>query len=136
MSLEQAVEHAVTSYQRRTGAEVSLKRSQLPSDSQLPVKITVFRVLQEALTNGYRHAGGLEQKVGVSVVDDQISIVVSDSGPGFSWPNPEHEGRLGIAGMHERVELLGGSFEVASGPGIGTRIEVTLPLWGPGADVA
>lgn len=131
MSLEQAIEHAVGSYQRRTGAQVSLKLSQLPADSQLPAKITVFRVLQEALTNGYRHARGLGQKVGVSVVDDQISMVVSDSGPGFTWPSPEHDGRLGIAGMRERVELLGGSFDVATGPGRGTKIEVTLPLSGP-----
>lgn len=128
MSLEQTIEHAVQAYQRKSGTRVSLESSDLLSGAPLPLKITLFRVIQEALTNGFRHAGGIAQRVRAGRAGEQILMEISDQGPGFTWPDPTHESRLGLAGMRERVELLGGSFEIKTAPGNGTVIQVALPL--------
>jgi signal transduction histidine kinase len=108
---------------------VDLNQSFIPDEVSLPVKITIYRLVQESLHNAYRHAGGLGQKVSVTCLNSQITIEVSDRGPGF---NQEHSGRwdehLGLVGMRERVESLGGNFRVESVIGEGTRVIANLFL--------
>ena len=55
-------------------------------------------------------------------------VYVSDQGPGFSPEAVEEQGRLGLTGMRERAELLGGSWHIASAPGQGTTLELSWPL--------
>ena len=59
---------------------------------------------------------------------------MSDTGPGFDSSRKPGEGHLGLAGMRERTELLGGRFELESSPGAGTRVRASLPLAGSAAD--
>jgi signal transduction histidine kinase len=108
---------------------VELKLDNVPEQSSLPVKITVYRLVQEALNNTFRHAGGVGQQVQVSQEGAQLLVEISDQGPGF---DPEQaasqDGRLGLRGMRERVESLGGSFQIRSSLGQGTTIEASLPF--------
>jgi PAS domain S-box-containing protein len=91
------------------------------------VQTTVYRALQEALTNVARHAGA--GSVSVRLVRDEatVELRVQDDGIGFE---PGDGGRLGLRGMRERAALLGGSVEVESHPGAGTAITARFPVRG------
>ena len=101
----------------------------LPDQVDLPLKITVYRLVQEALTNAFRHAGGAGQAVRADCEDNRIRVEVSDQGPGFDVNRSFHwEEHLGLAGMRERVESLGGAFSVESEIDHGARVKASLPL--------
>jgi signal transduction histidine kinase len=125
---------AVRDYERKTGAMVRLAAASDLPEASLPVKITLYRLLQESLANGFRHGRGADQRVEVSNADGHLAVSVSDAGPGFDPLKTASEGHLGLAGMRERVELLGGSFQLQSAPGRGTVIRASLPVRVAGAD--
>jgi len=131
MTLPETIFRAVNVHEQRTHTKVDLNQSFIPDEVSLPVKITIYRLVQESLHNAYRHAGGLGQQVSVTCMNSQITIEVSDRGPGFT---KEHSDRwdehLGLVGMRERVESLGGDFRVESVAGKGTRVIANLFLRG------
>lgn len=129
LSLTETVIRAVRAHERRTGTRVLLQVAPLPEQAALPVKITVYRVLQESLNNAYRHAGGIDQQIGVFMDGDLLALEVWDQGPGFVvQPSATFDGHLGLVGMRERVESLGGMFSVKSEPGKGTQVTARLSL--------
>lgn len=129
LSLPETVIRAVRAHERRTGSRVKLDVAPLPEQAALPVKITVYRVLQESLNNGYRHAEGANQQIRVFMDGDTLALEVSDDGPGFvHTPSAAFNGHLGLAGMRERVESLGGTFFVKSELGKGTQVIARLAL--------
>ena len=91
------------------------------------VKISLFRVIQESLANGFRHAGGGEQQVHLTRSDGQIVVEIADHGRGFDTGSEIAAGHLGLTGMRERIELLGGRFSVESSPNRGTVIRAAVP---------
>ena len=95
------------------------------------VALALYRILQESLTNVARHAGAKAVRVELSAVGGDVALTVSDDGRGFdatALPAMlQGEGSLGIYGMMERAELLGGTFEIKSCPGQGTTVRVALP---------
>lgn len=129
LDLDEVLRRVVNSHERRTGTSVKLTTSELPGKVELSVKITVYRIVQEALNNAFRHAGGARQEVSVTCEADWIQIEVSDEGPGFD-PNQsiDWEQHLGLAGMRERVESQGGVFSIVSKINHGSRVTVNLPL--------
>ena len=88
------------------------------------VETALYRIIQEALTNAVKHAGATRVAVEAHDADGTLRLSVTDDGRGFDPAAPG--AGFGLAGMRERVLLLGGSLDVASGPA-GTRIEATLP---------
>jgi signal transduction histidine kinase len=108
---------------------VQLQLEHVPVQGPLPIKITLYRVVQEALSNAFRHAGGAAQQVKLAYQAGKLQLVVSDAGPGFdSTSEQSSEEHLGLVGMRERVESLGGTFRIDCAPGSGTRISVRLAL--------
>ncbi|MGE5344933.1 MAG: ATP-binding protein [Acidithiobacillales bacterium] len=103
-------------------------------EERLPVEIetAVFRVVQEALTNVVRHAHAETVLIQMAREEAQLAIEVEDDGRGFdpaSVATPESSGRgLGLLGIRERVELLGGHVTIDSAPGQGTRLALSVPL--------
>ena len=89
------------------------------------IETTIYRVVQEALTNVAKHAGA--QRVSVTVVerDGAVEIAVTDDGRGFSDDEPS-EG-FGLIGMRERIRLAGGRYDVESSPGEGTTVHASIP---------
>lgn len=106
----------------------------LPPKLPAPLDMTVYRLVQEGLTNIVRHARASEVVVEVNGGADgaEVEVIVRDNGVGFAPAGGGREpgGPLssGLRGMRERVELLGGQFELHSAPGTGTRICATFPL--------
>lgn len=129
LGLDETVRRAVGTHRRRTHTEVAVELGPLPATASLAAKITLYRIIQEALTNAFRHAGGAGQRVRVWADQTMIYAEVSDSGPGFHGPSSD-DGHLGLVGMRERVESLGGSFAIYSQPGRGTMVRATIPLAG------
>jgi signal transduction histidine kinase len=128
LTIAESVDHAVRAHRRRTGSQVEVTVGDLPAQADVAVKIAIYRVIQEALANAWRHAGGVGQAVRVERSGPSLLIEVSDQGPGFDAgvvPAGEH---LGLVGMRERVTSLGGEFSVVSGNGSGTRVRAILPI--------
>lgn len=131
LTLAETAARAVETHEHRTGSAVTLQIGQVAEEAPLPVKIAVYRIIQEALHNAYCHANGIDQQVMLSQSERCLYLTISDGGPGFdetrvaAWD--EH---LGLVGMRERVESLGGSFKIVSELGHGTRIEAQIPLDG------
>jgi signal transduction histidine kinase len=85
-------------------------------------------LVQEGLTNAFRHAGGKGQKVHVRRDGVDIAVEISDSGPGFNGLPVGDTDHLGLAAMRERTESLGGVFSILSAVGAGSAIIARLPL--------
>jgi len=99
-----------------------------PIEMAAGVAEPLVRVVQEALTNATRHAGGAAVRVGVEFAPGAAAVVVEDDGPGFD-PAASPDG-FGLRIMRERVELAGGSLSLDAAPGRGTRIRATMPVRG------
>ena len=114
----------------RTGVRAAFHGAGL---GRLPreVETAVYRVVQEALSNAAKHAGAAAVSVAVARPDGHVSVAVEDDGAGFD-PAAAPRGRLGLLGMRERVELVGGELEVESAPGAGTAVLARIPLPEPG----
>ena len=106
----------------------------LPQRLAPVIEISVFRIVQESVTNIVRHARARHVVVEINGGADgnELELIVRDDGAGFDaarWREYAcHAQRAGVAGMSERVQLLGGTFDVASSPGHGTRITAVIPL--------
>jgi signal transduction histidine kinase len=128
MSLADTAQRAVRDFERMSGQTVQAVIDATLNKAPLSVKITVYRLLQESLTNCWRHAPGGSPQVQVQHTDGQVLVTITDHGAGFDPQAAAVAGRLGLAFMRERVRLLGGIFELDSAPGRGTSIRVRLPL--------
>ncbi len=128
LSLADTVRRAVCDFEDKSATTVQMEVDDALDEAPLAVRITVYRLLQESLTNGWLHARGAAQQVRARRAGAQAFIEVADQGTGFVPQAAFDSGRLGLAFMRERVRLLGGVFEVASEPGRGTRILARLPL--------
>ena len=130
VAVEDILDRAINDHERRTGTWIERQYERLPSRVPLAVKIAVVRTLQEALSNATRHARGAEVVVRAWGQGGHLYMEVADTGPGFDLddvPAPD-SGHLGLAGMRERAELLGGNFTVRSAPGAGTTVRACWPV--------
>lgn len=94
------------------------------------IQISIYRVVQEALNNAIKHADPSNIHIRLESDAERISLLVVDDGKGFSLDepqNPSHASGIGLLGMRERIEALGGFFEIYSSPGQGTRLIATVP---------
>ncbi|MEN9937554.1 MAG: hypothetical protein RLZZ387_4133 [Chloroflexota bacterium] len=123
----------VMQHEALTGNEVDILFEGVMPPVGMPVKITLYRVLQEALSNAYRHAGVSHHEVWLRYSDGYVELEVIDDGRGFDPPPLEGPGaterqeHIGLRGMRERAHLVGGQLQVISSPGHGTRVIVRVP---------
>lgn len=127
MSLNETALLIAHMHQERTGSVVELDLPADPIDPPKAYKICAYRFMQEALSNAYRHAGGVGQRVVISCHLGHLQISVSDNGPGLKTaPCATAAAKLGLAGIRDRVETLAGQFEIIVPPEGGTTLRVTL----------
>jgi PAS domain S-box-containing protein len=124
----------VAEWAERTGTPVDMEATGLDDHSErLPAEVVtaLYRITQEALTNVAKYAvPGGATKVGVALqrVDGFVLATIEDDGPGLDAEEAARRGRLGLAGMRERAEMLGGTLEVESASGSGATVYVRIPL--------
>ncbi|MES9957552.1 MAG: cache domain-containing protein [Sedimenticola sp.] len=127
MGLQTALDSLIGQFRERTGINaelrLELKQERLPED----IEITLYRVIQEALTNVERHAGRCNVLLQLWQLKDSVRLEITDQGCGFEPAEmTAHEG-IGLLNMRERIELLGGEFTLLSEPGTGTQLKAMLP---------
>ncbi|MBI5785424.1 MAG: sensor histidine kinase [Rhodocyclales bacterium] len=130
LSTAETLRRAVRDVERRMNMAVATDIDDSLDVAPLAVKITAYRLIQESLTNCWRHArhDGISVKAWRAPDSKLLCIEVADRGPGFDAATAVASGRLGIAFMRERVRLLGGHFEVVTGRGMGTTIRAWMPM--------
>lgn len=115
---------AVAEHERRTSTKVLLTLPERLPELGTSEKISVYRFVQEGLNNAFRHGKGKGQQVRATTKGGKLLVEVMDSGPGF---DPARSEGLGLAGLRERIESIGGQFETLSGPE-GTRLVIALSV--------
>ncbi|MEX2210987.1 MAG: GAF domain-containing sensor histidine kinase [Gaiellaceae bacterium] len=122
-----AVERLADTFREQTGIEVALEarlsEQRLPSE----VETALYRIVQEALTNVVKHAGARRVGILLAQKNSSVAAVVEDDGVGFD-PRAGSEEGLGLAGMRERVGLVGGRLSIESAAGAGTTLVAEVPL--------
>jgi two-component system sensor histidine kinase DegS len=111
-----------------TTVEVEGSERRLPEEMEL----VLFRITQEALRNVWKHSNASETKIRVEFNNATIKIIVTDNGKGFDLPGKIGDlaryGKLGLAGMQERAQLIGGNLSMKSHPGKGTTVVIETPI--------
>jgi signal transduction histidine kinase len=119
----------VRNHERRTDTMVKCDVSRLPASLSNPLKTCLYRLTQEALSNAFRHGGGVGQSVEGYECDGRLTVRISDNGRGFSVEERMLSSHgLGLKGMRDRVAALGGVLEIESKPGGGTRLTAHFEL--------
>jgi len=118
LSLVEELQLVAQRHEQRTGTKVTLALGPLPAATPLPLKLCLYRFVQETLNNAYRHANGEGQVIQAQYIDQVLNISVRDSGPGMAADAMQLDSsgrtRLGLAGLRYRVESLGGLFSIDS----------------------
>jgi PAS domain S-box-containing protein len=115
-------------YTAQTRVKVTFEHSGLDRNFSPDIKIAVYRIMQEALTNIVRHANVNEADIHIWADEKAIHLVVKDRGSGFNATSLRIGASSGLSGMRERALLLGGSFIVESSPDTGTHLTAEIPL--------
>src|SRR5690606_37643191 len=122
--LVSALEGYVKQYTQKTGIDVTFVAPEEPIRLAHEYEIVFYRVVQEALSNVAKHSGATQVEVTLEQTPEVLRLIITDNGQGFDPAQVlRNEGHgLGLIGMAERIELIGGTFHIASSPGSGTRI--------------
>jgi PAS domain S-box-containing protein len=129
LGLEEAMRSHIEAWSRETGVACELHTYGLGAD-RLPTVLesTVYRVMQEALTNVHKHARARRVGVIVERSHRKLRMVLEDDGVGFDNTASRRAGQLGLTGMAERAALVAGKLEVESVPGRGTTVYLSMPV--------
>ena len=126
MGLTLALKACCSHFSQRTGLPTNFESAEERYEAPDTISVTLYRVLQEALSNIARHAQASQVWVTLDTDDDELCLTVQDNGTGISPQSQPHPG-LGLQGMRERVTLAGGAFFLQSAPGQGTIIMARFP---------
>lgn len=122
-------------FSQNTGLNITYKHRGRDSKVEYYLTSTIYRILQEALSNVNKHASAQNVAVNLAVTEDSIQLSISDDGMGF---DPEGlkarkfdklKGGFGLEGIRERIELVRGVMEIASAPGKGTTLTLKIPIY-------
>ena len=130
LGLTAAVDWQIAEFQRRTGLTCELVSHSHDLHVSDVCATTLFRILQESLTNVSRHARATAVRVELAVDPDSVWMTISDNGIGLTQAAPQKPGSFGLVGIEERVRILGGKCLITSGPDHGTTIHISIPAAG------
>ncbi len=132
LGLSAAARSLLRNFAQHSGVKVSFEIDDIGSSLSKSVSLSIYRVLQQALTNVDRHAGANNVFVFLGQNEEYIELTVEDDGKGFSVENlrstEAKEKGLGLTIMEERARMLGGIFEIRSEEGTGTRLVLKIPV--------
>lgn len=120
------------SFSQLVGLDIQIRAGTPVKRLDLLIETALYRIAQEALNNVAKHAHASKAAVYLSVDDSRVIISIEDNGKGFDVQDilrsRDHSRSLGLLGMQERVQLLGGIFRIESQPGLGTKVVAEIPL--------
>ncbi len=122
-----ALAEYVADFEKRTGIVTHFQADDELLPLSPPTELQLLRIVQEGLTNVRKHAGAHHAWVRLQATSHGVELVIADDGQGFDPHLPRDRHHLGLASMRERAQSLGGSFTLATSPGQGTRLTVTVP---------
>jgi chemotaxis family two-component system sensor kinase Cph1 len=133
LGIQTAIRNLLESWGESTGIRFDLHLTL--DERRLPpvVETTLYRVLQEALTNVVRHAEAKRVGVILRMAEQHVTMIIEDDGRGFGWEGAEEADtptarRLGLLGIRERLALVNGSLEIETSPGKGATVFVRIPV--------
>ena len=126
--LIEALEWQNRQFTANTGIPVEFVTAERELKLPEPIATCIFRVYQEAFTNITRHADASKVATSLAIINSNITVSIADNGKGFAAALTQEKKSFGILGMKERVLAQGGSFEVVSIPGKGTKLLICLPF--------
>jgi signal transduction histidine kinase len=128
LGLVPALEHLLHEFSQRTGIVVGLDATAGEVDFREPLTTSVYRMVQEALTNVARHARATEVRVAIHVKGDELTVSTIDNGVGIGDAQQRTGKSLGILGIKERARTLGGGADIYSPGEGGTTVEIKVPV--------
>jgi hypothetical protein len=128
LGLVPSIEWLVENFAQRTGIACDLALGNMPVELSQAQASAVFRIVQESLTNIAKHAQASHADIAIEQDDGRLVVRVEDDGVGFLPAGPRKPNSLGLFGLRERAQLLGGETTIVSSPGQGTMVEARLPL--------
>jgi two-component system, NarL family, sensor histidine kinase DegS len=133
LGLVPTLQRFVMTFQEDTGISVSFKTRGLFDDIRPITSLTVFRIVQEAISNIQKHAHAQNVAVNLEFREDKLLLYIYDDGKGFNIEElkasrDDMNSGFGLLSMRERIELLNGEFKITSEIGKGTRINIMIPL--------
>lgn len=132
LGLTPTIKKSIDDYEQKTGLACNLTIS--GQDQRMPshTEVTVFRVIQQLLSNIKAHAQATHVQVSIRIEGDKVTTIVEDDGSGFDVAEAMAASRqrktIGLSSMQERVQMLGGQAKIDSAIGKGTRVEFWLPI--------
>lgn len=127
-NLTDAVDWLLSDFQKRSKINCNVKIDVDGENISEELKVTLFRILQESLTNIIRHSNADIVTINLKQVDGQIKLSIQDNGKGITNENINDLNSFGIHGMQERVESISGVFKITGVPGKGTNILTEIPM--------
>jgi signal transduction histidine kinase len=128
LGLETALREECTAFSRRVGIPVRFRAEDVPRFLPADTSLCLFRVAQESLRNAATHACAKEINVSLMRHETDLALFIEDMGDGFNVKKARGKRGLGLISMEERVRLVNGTFKIRSLKGVGTVIEVHVPL--------
>ncbi len=133
LGLVPTLQRYIATFGEDTGIAASLKTIGVYDDIKPVISLTVFRIVQEALSNIRKHSKAQNVAVNLEFMDDELKLYIYDDGDGFNVDEikirtEDVNSGFGLLSMKERIDLLSGEFKIASEIGKGTRLNVVIPL--------
>ncbi|MCW5875781.1 MAG: hypothetical protein KIS85_02755 [Anaerolineales bacterium] len=128
LGLVPTIRRYVSHLAEKTGTEMNVSVTGSERRLEPYVEVIIFRVVQELLTNPALHNQATSVKVQLDIAERQVRASVEDNGRGFDPGSLPDEAELTIKALRERMEMLGGTFELDSAPGSGTRFQMVIPV--------
>lgn len=130
--LRQLVDELLLQHEDLTDTQIVLEADDDLPAADLPLRIALYRILQEGLSNAYRHGGASKVVVRLRRPRDdnprRLRLDIIDNGAGFDTTNALGDAHFGLRGMRDRVEMVGGTFAILSSPGEGTTVTVEVDV--------
>jgi signal transduction histidine kinase len=127
LGLVDALEWFAMDFEKRTGILSVFTHRNVP-DVNDAVATAAYRIAQETFTNVARHSSATRVDISLTTEDGHLTLAMGDDGCGFEARNLLDSRGLGVAGMRERASLIGGTLEIHSQPGKGTRVVLHVPI--------
>ena len=132
LGLEAALKESTAEFERRSGLLTRFSSHLIGREVPPEIAMHIYRIVQEALNNVARHAAATQVTVDLRYIGSSLVVSVRDNGKGFEKAKVSDPHTLGLVGMQERAQLVGGTLEVRSVPGEGTSVQMEVPITEPG----